>query len=100
MKIHSGGGHAPAEDGPDVLDPLVAAKLESQVGLMQVGLALQEQEQLHQLQLQFQLTQPQQAALATEGQAAEMQAAVTAKMQAAVAAEMQAAMEQKCRQLW
>jgi len=52
-------GHAPAEDGPDVLDPLVAAKLESLVGLMQAGLGRQQQEQLHQLQLQFQSVQPQ-----------------------------------------
>ena len=42
-------GHVPAEDGADVLDPLVAAKLESLVGLMQVGLGRQQQEQLHQL---------------------------------------------------
>ena len=52
-------GHAPAEDGADVLDPLVAAKLESLVGLMQAGLGRQQQEQLHQLQLQFQSVQPQ-----------------------------------------
>jgi len=65
-------GHAPAEDGADVLDPLVAAKLESLVGLMQVGLGRQQQEQLHQLQLQFQSVQPQpqQTALAAEMQAA------------------------------
>jgi hypothetical protein len=64
-----------------VLDPLVAAKLESLVGLMQAGLGRQQQEQLHQLQLQFQSVQPQQTALAAEMQAplaAEMQAAVTA----------------------
>ena len=84
-------GHAPAEDGPDVLEPLVAAKLESLVGLMQAELA-QQQEQLHQLQFQFRSAQPHRAALATEVQAAEMQAAMAAEMQADVAAEMQAAM--------
>ena len=83
-------GHAPAEDSADVLDPLVAAKLESLVSLMQAGLGRQQQEQLHQLQLQFQSVQPQQAALAA-GVAAEMQTAVAAEMWAAVAAEMQAA---------
>ena len=82
--------HAPAEDSADVLDPLVAAKLESLVSLMQAGLGRQQQEQLHQLQLQFQSVQPQQAALAA-GVAAEMQTAVAAEMWAAVAAEMQAA---------
>ena len=49
-------GRAPAEGGPDVLDPLVAARLKSLVGLVQAGLA---QQQLHQLQLLFQLTQSQ-----------------------------------------
>ena len=73
-----------------MLDPLVAAKLESLVSLMQAGLGRQQQEQLHQLQLQFQSVQPQQAALAA-GVAAEMQTAVAAEMWAAVAAEMQAA---------
>jgi hypothetical protein len=67
-------GHAPAVDGPDVLDPLVAAKLESLVGLMQAGLGRQQQEQLHQLQLQSQSA----AAVATA--VAEIQAVVAAKV--------------------
>ena len=44
-------------DGPDVLDPLVEAKLESLVtlvGLIQAGLEQRQREQLHQLQLQQQ----------------------------------------------
>merc|ERR1712166_384092 len=47
-------GHSPAVDGPDVLDPLVAAKLESLVGSVQAGLEQRQQEQLQRLQLQQQ----------------------------------------------
>ena len=47
-------GHAPAEDSADVLDPLVAAKLENLVGSVQAGLEQRQQEQLQRLQLQQQ----------------------------------------------
>jgi len=47
-------GHAPAVDGADVLDPLVAAKLENLVGSVQAGLEQRQQEQLQRLQLQQQ----------------------------------------------